>query len=82
VERLWNAFGDNLTAKRRSMGNGRLAELVYCRMNMLLVPNEYLSDAANHFFDKLSTIIQKMIKHTLLPIINIKLFHTCAGLNS
>jgi hypothetical protein len=25
------------------MGNGRLAELVYCRMDMRLVPNEYLS---------------------------------------
>jgi hypothetical protein len=42
VERLWNAFGDNLTAKRRSMGSGRLAELVYCRMNMDLVPNDFL----------------------------------------
>jgi hypothetical protein len=45
VERLWNAFGDNLTAKRRSMSSGRLAELVFCRMNMKLVPNDLLQES-------------------------------------
>ena len=37
VERLWNAFGDNLTAKRRSMKNSTLATLVYAKMNMHLL---------------------------------------------
>jgi hypothetical protein len=37
VERLWNAFGDNLTAKRRSMKNSTLSELVYAKMNVDLL---------------------------------------------
>jgi hypothetical protein len=52
VELLWNVFGDNLTAKRRSMGNGRLAELVYCHMNMRLVPSKYLSEIDGEEFEQ------------------------------
>jgi hypothetical protein len=37
VERLWNAFGDNLTAKRRSFKNTTLAEVVYVKMNVKLI---------------------------------------------
>jgi hypothetical protein len=37
VERLWNAFGDNLTAKRRSLKNSTLAQLVYAKMNICLL---------------------------------------------
>jgi hypothetical protein len=33
VERLWNSFGDNLTAKRRSMLSDTLQLLVYAKMN-------------------------------------------------
>jgi hypothetical protein len=33
VERLWNSFGDNLTAKRRSFKNQTLATVVYAKMN-------------------------------------------------
>lgn len=32
VERLWNVFGDNLPAKRRSMKDTNLGELGYTRM--------------------------------------------------
>ncbi len=39
VERLWNAFGDNLTSKRRSLKNTTLAEVVYVKMNIRLIPN-------------------------------------------
>jgi hypothetical protein len=37
VERLWHAFGDNLSAKRCSMKNETLATVVYAQMNMLLL---------------------------------------------
>jgi hypothetical protein len=33
VERLWNGFGDHLTAKRRSFQNNTLASVVYAKMN-------------------------------------------------
>jgi hypothetical protein len=46
VERLWNVFGENLTVKRRSIGKGMLAELVYARMNMHLLPHDQLRDVA------------------------------------
>jgi hypothetical protein len=46
VEGLWNVFGVNLTAKRRSMKKGMLAELVYARMNMHLLPHDQLPDDA------------------------------------
>jgi hypothetical protein len=36
-EPLWNAFGDNLTAKRRSMETEKLATIVYAKMNMFLL---------------------------------------------
>ena len=42
VERLWNVFGDNLTSKRRCMSRGMLANLVYARMNMHMLPNDWL----------------------------------------
>jgi hypothetical protein len=44
VERLWNVFGDNLTAKQHSMGKVMLAELVYARMNMYLLQHDHLHD--------------------------------------
>ena len=40
VERLWHVFGDNLTAKRRSMKDSTLAELVYERMNCHLLDKD------------------------------------------
>ena len=42
VERLWNVFGDNLTSKRRCISKGMLANLVYARMNMHMLPNDWL----------------------------------------
>jgi hypothetical protein len=44
VERLWNVFGDVCTKKRRSMGKGRVAQLVHARMNMHLLPHDKLPE--------------------------------------
>jgi hypothetical protein len=33
VERLWNGFGDNLTANRRSFKDNTLATVVFAKMN-------------------------------------------------
>lgn len=37
VERLWNVFGDNLTAKRRCLKNSSLGQLMYARMTMVVL---------------------------------------------
>jgi hypothetical protein len=47
VERLWNVFGDNLTAKRRSVENKNLCKLVYVTMNAHFVPNSLLPEIDN-----------------------------------
>ena len=46
VERLWNAFGDNLTGKRRSMKNSSMAEMVYAKMNIHLIDD--IAQAPGH----------------------------------
>jgi hypothetical protein len=37
VERLWNSFGDNLTAKRRSLLDDTLNVFLYTKMNHWLL---------------------------------------------
>jgi hypothetical protein len=37
VERLWNSFGDNLTAKRRSLLNDTLNTFLYTKLNHWLL---------------------------------------------
>lgn len=44
VERLWSAFGNSLTAQRRSVDNGKLCKLIYVKMNAYMVPNDMLPD--------------------------------------
>jgi hypothetical protein len=51
VERLWNAFGDNLTKKRRSVLNENLCQVVYVKMNAHLVPNSMLNDLSPKLVD-------------------------------
>lgn len=40
VERLWNTFEDNLTPKRRSMKNSKLASLVHAAAIMAWLPHD------------------------------------------
>ena len=42
LERRWSILGNVLTASRRRLSTGRLALLVYARMNMGLVSNDNL----------------------------------------
>jgi hypothetical protein len=44
VERVWNVFGDVCTKKRRSMGKGRVAQLVHARMSMHLLPHDKMPE--------------------------------------
>jgi hypothetical protein len=66
VERLWNAFGDNLTAKRRSLKNSTLAEVVYVKMNISLIPNgveqpqeEYGASGFDSVLDFVDAIVEE-----------------------
>jgi hypothetical protein len=70
MERLWNVFGDNLTAKRRSGENKNLCKLVYMKMNAHLVPNSLLpavdSEVAmfvNHIESETGGDIMSLAKH-------------------
>jgi hypothetical protein len=42
VERLWGIYGHTLTPERRCMLKGTVATLFNARMNMHLLPNDYL----------------------------------------
>ena len=44
VERIWNGFGDTITAKRRSMKDSMLSTLVYARTNAGLLANDFLPE--------------------------------------
>lgn len=63
VERLWSAFGDTLTAKRRSVGNANLCKLVYVKMNAHLVHNSLLPE--------LSPTVSSFVEHdeTLMDMV-------------
>jgi hypothetical protein len=47
VERLWSAYGDNITAKKRSVENDSSCELVYVKMNVHTVHCSLLPHVGN-----------------------------------
>jgi hypothetical protein len=69
VERLWNAFGDNLTAKRRSMKNETLATVVYAKMNMFLLDcsqTQQAQDLLNSSFEDVLEFVDSVIDEELV----------------
>jgi hypothetical protein len=63
VERLWNAFVDNLTAKRRLMKNETLATVVYAKMNMFLLDcsqSQQAQDIVNSSFEDVLEFVDSM----------------------
>jgi hypothetical protein len=69
VERLWNAFGDNLTAKRRSMKNETLATVVHAKMNMFLLDcsqSQQAQEVLNSSFEDVLEFVDSMIDEELV----------------
>lgn len=69
VERLWNAFGDNLTAKRRSLKNETLATVVYAKMNMFLLDssqNQQAQELLDSSFEDVLEFVDSMIDEDLV----------------
>jgi hypothetical protein len=69
VEQLWNAFGDNLTAKRRSLKNETLATVVYAKMNMFLLDssqNQQAQELPDSSFEEVLEFVDSMIDEDLV----------------
>jgi hypothetical protein len=65
VERLWNGFGDNLTAKRLPFKNNTLATVVYAKMNhrILGTHGHVITEAQ---FDSLLDFVHEVVEEELV----------------
>jgi hypothetical protein len=65
VERLWNGFGKNLTAKRRSFKNSTLATVVYAKMNHQILGTHGNVITGAHF-DSLLDFVDEVVEEELV----------------
>jgi hypothetical protein len=68
VERLWNSFGDNLTAKRRSLLNETLQMFVYTKMNHWLLQLDGVDasiEQQEYSFQSVLEFVDEMIESEL-----------------
>jgi hypothetical protein len=65
VEKLWNGFGDNLRAKRRSFKNSTPATVVYAKMNhhILGTHGDVITEAQ---FDSLLDFVDEVVEEELV----------------
>ena len=70
VERLWNSFGDNLTAKRRSLLNETLQMLVYTKLNHFVLQWDDVDCSkirdAHYQFQSILEFVDHMIEEELV----------------
>lgn len=74
VERLWNAFGDNLTKKRRSVENETLCKMVFVKMNAHMVPHDMLPQCS----EEMSTYVMHEELETLGDVMSFAEEHDTA----
>jgi hypothetical protein len=69
VERLWNSFGDNLTAKMRSILNETLQMLVYTKMNHGVLKHDAVDlgsvDVKDYGFQSILEFVDELIEEEL-----------------
>jgi hypothetical protein len=65
VERLWNGFGDNLTAKRRSFKNNTLATVVYAKMDHH-ISGTHGDEITEAQFDSLLDFVDEVVEEELV----------------
>jgi hypothetical protein len=72
VERLWNSFGDNLTAKRRSILNETLQMLVYTKMNHGVLKHDGVDlgsvDVKDYGFQSILEFVDELIEEELWEV--------------